>query len=594
MNSKSSQILYFLKPYKLLYLGTVCLSLLVAALDAFNLALLLPVMNYIFGIFSSSISSSSRLLFYIDKIISLLPFQQKIISAISLLIFFTIIKCAFSILNESLISYASAKMLYDTRKNLLNKYAQANYQYFLDNKQGEMNHNLLVASGKLSFLFMKLPLLLAEILKVSAIIIILFTINLYVTLFFIPLAIIFNFFVGFLSRNVSHIIGIKKTQASNEQAVIFHEFISGAKQIKVYLAKDRWLKGFDIQNKEFSKLYMKDYIWLSIPRNIFELVTISILFGLVLFIDLHHTANITKELPTLGVFAMALLKLFPSSANIARIKMEIIGTLPELQATYKVLNMRFESIKAGSAEFTNLNKGISFENVCFTYKNNILVLDNINIQFEKNKVTAIAGISGSGKTTIVNLLLGLYQPTQGRILIDDRVELNEYKTESWLSKIGIVTQDSFIFHSTVEDNIIFGLAGAKSEQVEEASRLANAHDFIMDLPQGYKTIVGERGMKLSGGQQQRIAIARAILRNPQILIFDEAMSNLDSASERLIHESLKKIVKNRTIILIAHRLSTIVDADKIIIIKDGAIHAEGRHEQLLQKNAFYRDLYLGR
>jgi len=199
------------------------------------------------------------------------------------------------------------------------------------------------------------------------------------------------------------------------------------------------------------------------------------------------------------------------------------------------------------------------------------------------------GPSGAGKTTLINLILGLFEPTEGRIIIDGK-PFQEYELETWLNKIGFVSQDPFIYHSSVAENILFGRNGHSMESVIKAAIMANAHGFISEMPERYETIVGDRGMKLSGGQQQRIAIARAILDEPEVLILDEATSSLDSASEKLVQEAINNVTRERTVLIIAHRLSTIRYADKIIVLDDGQIIEEGTHQELMRKQGYYSQL----
>jgi len=213
----------------------------------------------------------------------------------------------------------------------------------------------------------------------------------------------------------------------------------------------------------------------------------------------------------------------------------------------------------------------------------------VNLTIEKGKVTAIVGSSGAGKTTLINLILGFYETSGGRVTIDG-LPLQEYKLETWLSKIGFVSQDPFIYHSTVANNILFGRNGHSMDSVLRAARIANAHGFITELPQGYDTIVGDRGMKLSGGQQQRIAIARAILDDPELLMLDEATSSLDSVSERVVQEAIDNVAKDRTVLIIAHRLSTIRYADKIIVLDKGQVVEEGSHRELISIQGHYSRL----
>ena len=213
----------------------------------------------------------------------------------------------------------------------------------------------------------------------------------------------------------------------------------------------------------------------------------------------------------------------------------------------------------------------------------------LNLTFEKGSVTGIVGASGSGKTTIINLILGLFQPSNGKITVDGH-EIQELTDESWLNRIGFVSQDLFSYHASVEDNIVFGRSIAEHEMISEAAQIANADEFITTLPEGYGTIVGERGLKLSGGQQQRLAIARAVLNRPDILIFDEATSSLDTVSERSVQEAIDNVSVDRTVIIIAHRLSTVRHADKIIVLDEGKVVEEGSHEDLLKNQGHYYSL----
>ncbi|HEX6640377.1 MAG TPA: ATP-binding cassette domain-containing protein [Thermoanaerobaculia bacterium] len=218
------------------------------------------------------------------------------------------------------------------------------------------------------------------------------------------------------------------------------------------------------------------------------------------------------------------------------------------------------------------------------------MLKDIDFEVRGGEVIALVGPSGAGKTTLVDLMARFYDPTEGRITIDG-VDLRDFSTRSLRSKFGIVTQETVLFHDTVRANIAYGLPGATAEQIERAADAAHASEFIRHLPEGYDTVLGERGTRLSGGQRQRIAIARAILRDPPILIFDEATSALDTASERLVQEAINRLLQGRTVFVIAHRLSTIRHADRILVLKNGRVVESGRHEELLDRQGTYRQLY---
>jgi len=244
----------------------------------------------------------------------------------------------------------------------------------------------------------------------------------------------------------------------------------------------------------------------------------------------------------------------------------------------------------GSRVPEKLSGAVYFERVGFGYEPDHLILKDFDLQVKPGEVVALVGPSGSGKTTVVNLLLRFYKPTSGRILIDG-VPLDLFPVRDLRRQIGFVPQETFLFSGSVRDNIALANPAATDQQVIEAACAANAHEFIMQSPKGYYTQVGERGVQLSGGQRQRIAIARALLRNPRIIIFDEATSQMDAESERLIQEALEEVAQGRTAFIIAHRLSTVRRADKIVVIEDGRIVEVGKHDELLGREGVYRKLY---
>ena len=235
----------------------------------------------------------------------------------------------------------------------------------------------------------------------------------------------------------------------------------------------------------------------------------------------------------------------------------------------------------GDRAFTGLQRSIDFETVDFAYNPGEPVLSEITLSIKRGEMTALVGASGAGKTSLADLLPRFYDPTQGRVLVDG-IDLRELKINSLRRRMAVVSQDTFIFHTTVKENIVYGVEDASDTDIYEAAQMANALDFILALPQGFDTVLGDRGVRLSGGQRQRIAIARALLRNPEILILDEATSALDSVTERLIQESLERLSAGRTVIAIAHRLSTIANADKVVVMEKGRIVEQGGYQDLLR------------
>lgn len=257
---------------------------------------------------------------------------------------------------------------------------------------------------------------------------------------------------------------------------------------------------------------------------------------------------------------------------------EIIDTQPEVVE------------KPGAIDLPTVKGHIHFDDVTFSYETDETVLKNVSLSVEPGQTVALVGPSGAGKTTITNLLTRFYDPDEGRVTVDG-YDLRDVTFESLRGQMGIVSQEILLLHGSVRENIAYGKPGASDEEIEEAARIANAHEFISEFPKGYNTVIGERGMKLSGGQRQRLAIARAVLKDPRILILDEATSQLDSESEHLIQQALERLLKQRTSVVVAHRLSTIRNADMIVVLDGGHIVEKGAHDELLALNGQYAALH---
>jgi ABC-type multidrug transport system fused ATPase/permease subunit len=498
-------------------------------------------------------------------------------------------KVLFNLSRDGLIAYTNGKVLYGVKKQVLERYAGADYLYILDKKQGDLIYNTLQAPSGVSGAFTSVSGMVMSFFKITSIMVILLSIMPLAASAVIVMGLLYYFLIQYLSKRVSYRLGQTKSATSSSQLVITGEFLAGFRQIVAYDSVQTWVDRFDAQNRAYCEAFAKEIAWNAVPRPLVELAVVSVMLGLVLVLWFSGPGGIPDTLPMAGVFAVAMVQLMAPIAAFGQMRMSMMNTLPNLQIAHNAITSDIPRRKAGEKTLGSFEKEITFEKISFAYPDREALFRDLNLKIEKGKLTAIVGTSGAGKTTIANLILGMFEPIEGKITIDG-VSFQEYTRASWLSKIGFVSQDIYTYHTTVAENILFGRSGHSQEAIVHAAKIANAHEFIADHPQGYDAIVGDRGMRLSGGQQQRLAIARAVLSNPEILLFDEATSSLDTVSERLVQEAIDSVSSNRTVIIIAHRLSTIQHADKIIVIENGQVVEEGNHQELLAQNGQYHRL----
>jgi ABC-type multidrug transport system fused ATPase/permease subunit len=333
-----------------------------------------------------------------------------------------------------------------------------------------------------------------------------------------------------------------------------------------------------------------------VPTIVNDLIMFSIIAIGAILLYFYTNGNFIAYIGIFGTLMLALYRLVPTLSSTQTNYSGIIMVLPSLMLVYNELTSNTgKELSEKNLERKkpfSFNHNIEFRSVSFGYNgSNRCIFKNLSFKIEKNNKIAIVGDSGSGKTTTANLLALLYKPNEGGIFIDG-VNINEYNPADYLKSLGYIGQETFIYHDTIKENIRFGLERSDQEIIE-AAKLADAHDFIMNTTHGYDTIIGDQGIKLSGGQRQRIAIARIILRNPDILLLDEATSALDNISEKKIIDSVQQLSERMTVITIAHRLSTIQGSDIIHVMKTGEIVESGTHEELMDKKGEYYQLYLG-
>lgn len=364
------------------------------------------------------------------------------------------------------------------------------------------------------------------------------------------------------------------------------ESISGVRVVKAYNAEEAVGKRFMAQTMKYVKSAVKH-------RKIVQIIPLAneifAIFGLcvVLYVGGTNVFEGKMSADDLLLFVFALYSILSPIASVFNLASEFQHGYVSAQRLFSILGKE-PTVETGTAKINELKNCIEFRDVNFAYIDTP-VIKNVNLKLPKNKKIAFVGSSGSGKSTMLDLLIRFYDPTSGKITVDGR-NIRDLTLESYRSLFGIVAQETVLFNDTVANNIRFGLDDAPMGKIIEAAKMANAYNFIIKLPQGFDTYVGDRGIMLSGGERQRVAIARALLRNPQILVFDEATSALDAESEKIVQEAINNSLQNRTAAIVAHRLATIIDCDEIVVFDRGMIVERGNHQQLIEQNGIYKRL----
>lgn len=366
--------------------------------------------------------------------------------------------------------------------------------------------------------------------------------------------------------------------------------VSGALLVKAFVRQEYEAGRFERINGELRRLQIRQSL---LGRWFFAFLSVTQVAGpaLIYWYGGHLVIDEGITLGTVIAFTAFLSRLYAPVAALANISVNILGSVALFERLFEYLDMPVEiQEKPGAFDLRDVQGRIEFEQASFGYGPERNVLENLSFTIEPGQLVALVGPSGSGKTTVSNLIPRLYDPTAGRVLLDGH-DVRDLSLKSLGEQVGMVTQETFLFHATVRENLRYGNPDATEEDVIAAAKSAYIHDLIAGLPEGYDTLVGERGHKLSGGEKQRLAIARVMLKQPKILILDEATSALDSHSEALVQAALEELMKSRTSLVIAHRLSTILAADQILVLEDGKLAEQGRHEELLARGGLYASLY---
>jgi len=586
----------FLVPYILLVVPAVVFG-------AVNFTLVIPLLNVLFNtfgdaaineppVFHLSIAYVKDLFDYWFLTIVRTEGKQQALLFVCVVIGISVFLAnLFRYLAQRVLTRLRVWIVYRLRKSVFEKITSMHLGFFYKRQKGDLMSILSNDTQEIeNSVVSTLQVFFREPLVIIVYFIILFMMSVKLTLFTLFFFPVSGLIIGAISKR------LKKTADKSQQVLgtilsQAEEAIGGIRIIKGFVVKWFINSKFEKQNSSYRQI-SKSFInrrELASPVSEFLgvfVVIILIVYGGSLVLTNHSELTASEFITYIVLYSQIL----PPAKNISNSITTLQRGLAAADRLFQLLDTPTAvQDSTDAAEVTSFNHAIEYCNVDFAY-NDKLVLKKINLRIEKGKMIALVGQSGSGKSTLADLLPRFYDLTSGEIRIDG-TDIRKIKKSSLRRLMGIVTQEAILFNDTIYNNIVFGLEGVSEDDVHRAARIANAHDFIIQTEAGYQTVVGDRGMRLSGGQRQRISIARAVLRNPPILILDEATSALDTESERLVQEAILNLMKNRTSLVIAHRLSTIQYADEIIVLQQGEIIERGNHPNLIAANGAYRKLH---
>ncbi|AGX03090.1 MULTISPECIES: ABC transporter ATP-binding protein [Bacillaceae] len=566
----------FVKPYRLQIIGTLLIGIIKFAIPLLIPLLIKYVIDDIVGNDLLSQSGKTERLLWIMG---------------AMIVIFVLARPPIEYYRQYFAQWTASKILYDIRDSLFHHIQKLSFKFYSNNRAGEIISRVIndVEQTK-TFVVTGLMNLWLDIATIIIAVVIMFNMDITLTIVSLILFPFYAFSVRYFFGNLRKLTRVR-SQALAEVQGYLHERVQGMAVVKSFAIEDHEQKQFDSQNKNFlekaidhTKWNAKAFAVVNTITDIAPLIVIGYSGYLVIQDDL--------SIGTMMAFIAYIDRLYNPLRRLVNSSTTLTQSIASMDRVFELADEKYDiDDSPDSIEVTNVKGHIQFNHVDFSYdKEEETVLKDISLDVRQGETIALVGMSGGGKSSLISLIPRFYDVTKGEILLDG-TDIRRFKVRSLRDKIGIVLQDNILFSESVKTNILLGKPHASDEEVIAAAKAANAHDFIMNLPEGYETKVGERGVKLSGGQKQRVAIARIFLKNPPILILDEATSALDLESEHLIQEALEKLAKDRTTFIVAHRLSTITHADRIVHIENGEIAEIGNHEELMARQGHYYNLF---
>lgn len=595
------KILRFAKPYKKYGFLNIFFNILYALFSALSFAALIPMLDVLFKpdkkVFEEPVYSGfSNLKDYLQDLINYKVTaysgddeMKGLVLVIGLVLFLFLFKNVFNYLAMYFITFLRNGVLKDIRNKMYQKIVDLPISFYSEKRKGDVIARITSDVLEIQHSFLSvLELIVREPLTILFTIIIMFGISTKLTFFvfvFIPIA-------GMIISRIGKTLKKKSDRVQKEQGEflsIVEETLGGLRVIKAFNAESRFYKTFSNSTERFFKFSNKLLNRQNLASPTGEFLGILVIGALLWFGGKMVLVDKTLDASSFIAYMGLAYNILTPAKAISKASYGVKKGNAAAERVLEILETENQIIDKKNAIIkSDFEKEISLKNISFKYEDE-LVLKKFNLNVPKGATVALVGQSGSGKSTIANLVTRFYDVNDGSITIDG-TNIKDITKKSLRNLMGLVTQDSILFNDTVRNNISMGMENATDEEIIEAAKIANAHDFIMELPSGYATNIGDSGNKLSGGQKQRLSIARAVLKNPPIMILDEATSALDTESERLVQEALEKMMLNRTSIVIAHRLSTIQNANTIVVLQKGEIVEQGSHSELLTKNGAYKKL----
>jgi ABC-type multidrug transport system fused ATPase/permease subunit len=587
------RLLSRIKHYKKSFILSIVSNILLSVFTVISIPLLIPFFSILFDrvpsqpVVPAGNDFNEWIKYYMSDLILRYGKENALLYICLTIVIVIFLKNLFRYLSLYFMAPLRFGIIYDLRKQIFNKFLELPLSYYSNERKGALMASMTLDVQEVEWSILNvIEAIFKSPIVIAGSIFLMVYINAGLTLFVLILVVIAGVIIGKIVSSLKKESGDVQEMVANLSAHL-EETIGGLRVIKGFNAEPYQREKFEKENTTFRNLLTKVINRRDSASPLSEFLGVTVV-SILLWYGSHMVFKNELQPETFFAFVLAFYQVIEPAKSLSSAYVNIQKGLAALERIDKILATKNEIVsKPDALQKNTIESSIIFDNVSFKYKDNTYhALDKVSVNISKGQIVALVGSSGAGKSTFVDLLPRFYDVSEGSIKIDN-IDIRDIEITKLRDLFGIVTQDAILFHDSITNNISFG-GDYSSDEIKQAAIVANAHDFIEALPYGYETSIGDRGLKLSGGQRQRLTIARAVLRNPPILILDEATSALDSESEKLVQDALHKLMQNRTSFVVAHRLTTIQQADIILVMENGTIVQSGKHHELMEKDGPYK------